>query len=89
MYGVKRIQHTNVQPSSQKWSMVKEALWFGAATSGMLAVVEGNIISKFENMKNLQNNLKVAVCELKLRRSYVMHQDNNPKHWSNIYYRMV
>jgi hypothetical protein len=31
----------------------------------------------------LQENVRLSVCQLKLNRSWVMQQDNNPKHRSN------
>ncbi len=72
-----------MKTSSQQASMVDRSImiWGCFAVSGPLAIVEEKINSKvYQDI--LQDNLKVAVCKLKLRRSWMMQQDNDPNQQS-------
>ncbi|KAK3524862.1 hypothetical protein QTP86_010091 [Hemibagrus guttatus] len=75
-------QHENTIPPV-KYGGVSIMVWgcFAASGPGTLAIVGGTMNSHvFQDI--LKDNLKVAVRKLKLRRSWVMEQDNNPKHKS-------
>jgi hypothetical protein len=45
------------------------------------AIIDGKINSQVYQYI-LQENLRQSVCQLKLNRSWVMQQENNPKHRS-------
>ena len=51
--------------------------WFAASVPGQLALIEGTMNSALYQ-RILQENVRPSVCELK--RSWVMQQDNDPKH---------
>ena len=54
---------------------------FAASLPGHLAIIEGTMNSKvYQDI--LQENIRAAVHDLKLKRVWVMRQDNDPKHTS-------
>ncbi|KAF7650570.1 hypothetical protein LDENG_00123650 [Lucifuga dentata] len=54
---------------------------FAASGPGPLAIIEGKMNSQvYQGI--LQDNVRMAVSQLKLSRSWVMQQDNDPKHRS-------
>jgi transposase len=62
--------------------MVEGASWFGAASGpGQLVIIDVKINSQvYQDI--LQENVRLSVPQLKLNRSWVMQQDNDPKHRS-------
>ena len=54
---------------------------FAASGPGRLAIIEGTMNSALYQ-RILQENVRLSVRELKLKRSWVMQQDNDPKHTS-------
>uniref|UniRef100_A0AAY4B9U9 Transposase n=1 Tax=Denticeps clupeoides TaxID=299321 RepID=A0AAY4B9U9_9TELE len=54
---------------------------FAASGSGSLAVIDGTMNSTVYQ-KILKVNVRPSVCQLKLKRSWVLQQDNDPKHTS-------
>ena len=56
-------------------------IWFAASGPGQLAVIDGKINSQvYQDI--FQENVRLPVRQLKLNRSWVMQQDNDPKHRS-------
>ncbi len=53
---------------------------FAASEPGWLAIIDGTMNSW--NQKILKENGRLSVCDLKLKRTWVMQQDNDPKHTS-------
>ena len=54
---------------------------FAASGPGQLAIVDGEMYSQvYQDI--LQDNVRLSVLKLKLNRSWVMQQDNDPKHKS-------
>jgi transposase len=54
---------------------------FAASRPGQLAIIDGKINSQvYQDI--LQENVRLSVCQLKLNKSWVMQQDNDPKHGS-------
>ena len=54
---------------------------FAASGPGQLAIINGKINSQiYQNI--LQGNVRLSVRQLKLNRTWVMQQDNDPKHRS-------
>jgi hypothetical protein len=52
---------------------------FAASGPGQLVIIDGKMNSQvYEDI--LQENVRLSVCQLKLKRSWVMQQDNDPKH---------
>ncbi len=54
---------------------------FAASGPGWLAIIDGTMNSAFYQ-KILKENVRPSVCDLKLKRTWVMQQDNDPKHTS-------
>ena len=54
---------------------------FSASGPGQLGIIDGKVISQvYQDI--LQENVRLFVRQLKLNRSWVMQQDNDPKHRS-------
>ena len=53
---------------------------FAASGPGRLAIIDGTMNSLYQ--KILKENIRPSVRDLKLKRSWVMQQDNDPKHTS-------
>ncbi len=58
-------------------------LWgcFTASGPGRLAIIDG-IMNFALYQKILKENVQPSVCDLKLKRTWVMQQDNDPNHTS-------
>ena len=54
---------------------------FAASGPGRLAVIDGHMNSALYQ-KILKENVRPSVQDLKLKRTWVMQQDNDPKHTS-------
>ncbi len=54
---------------------------FAASGPGWLAIIDGTMNSALYQ-KILRENVRPSVCDLKLKRTWVMQQDNDPKHTS-------
>ncbi len=54
---------------------------FAASGTGRLAIIDGTMNSALYQ-KILKENVQPSVCDLKLKRTWVMQQDNDPKHTS-------
>ncbi|KAK3519838.1 hypothetical protein QTP70_006672 [Hemibagrus guttatus] len=54
---------------------------FAASGPGRLAVINGTMNSAVYK-KSLKENVRPSVCDLKLKRTWVLQQDNDPKHTS-------
>ncbi|KAK3571282.1 hypothetical protein QTP86_005922 [Hemibagrus guttatus] len=54
---------------------------FAASGPGRLAVINGKMNSAVYQ-KILKENVRPSVCDLKLKRTWVLQQDNDPKHTS-------
>ncbi len=54
---------------------------FAASGPGWLAIIDGTMNSAL-NQKILKENVWPSVCDLNLKRTWVMKQDNDPKHTS-------
>ncbi|KAK3545559.1 hypothetical protein QTP70_008111 [Hemibagrus guttatus] len=54
---------------------------FAASGPGRLAVINGTMNSAVYQ-KILKENVRTSVCDLKLKRTWVLQQDNDPKHTS-------
>ncbi len=54
---------------------------FSASGPGRLAVINGTMNSAVYQ-KILKDNVRPSVCDLKLKRTWVLQQDNDPKHTS-------
>uniref|UniRef100_A0A8C2L0A5 Transposase n=1 Tax=Cyprinus carpio TaxID=7962 RepID=A0A8C2L0A5_CYPCA len=54
---------------------------FAASGPGRLAVINGTMNSAVYQ-KILKENVRPSVCDLKLKRTWVLQQDNDPKHTS-------
>ena len=54
---------------------------FAASGPGRLAIIDGTMNSALYQ-KILKDNVWPSVCDLKLKRTWVMQQDNDPKHTS-------
>ncbi len=54
---------------------------FAASGPGWLAIIHGTMNSALYQ-KILKENVQSSVCDLKLKRTWVMQQDNDPKHTS-------
>jgi hypothetical protein len=75
----KKAQHTNIKTfSTVKYGGGSIMVWvcFAASWPG-----QHSIIGKM-NSQVYQDNVRLSVRQLKLNRSSVMQQDNNPKHRS-------
>ena len=75
-------QHQNLIPTAKygEGNIVVESC-FAASEPGQLAIIDGKINSQvYQHI--LQENVRLSVRQLKLNRSWVMQQDNDPKHRS-------
>ncbi len=54
---------------------------FAASGPGRLAIIDGNMNSALYQ-KILKEKIQPSVCDLKLKHTWVMQQDNDPKHTS-------
>ncbi len=54
---------------------------FAASGPGRLAIIDGTMNSALYQ-KILKEHVRPSVCDLKLKRTWVMQQDNDPKHTS-------
>ncbi len=54
---------------------------FAASGPGRLAIIDGTMNSALYQ-KTLKENVRPSVCDRKLKRIWVMQQDNDPKHTS-------
>ncbi len=54
---------------------------FAASGTGRIAIIDGTMNSAVYQ-KILKENVQPSVCDLKLKRSWVMLKDNNLKHTS-------
>ena len=54
---------------------------FAASGPGQLAVIDGKMNSAVYQ-KILKENIRPSVCALKLKHSWILQQDNDPKHIS-------
>ncbi len=54
---------------------------FAASGPGWLAIIDGTMNSALYQ-KTLKKNIRPLVCDLKLKRTWLMQQDNDPKHTS-------
>ena len=75
-------QHQNLIPTV-KYGGGSIMVWgcFAASGPGQLAIIDGKMNSQvYQDI--LQENVRLSVCQLKLNRSWVMQQDNDPKHRS-------
>ncbi len=52
---------------------------FAASGPGRLAIIDGTMNSALYQ-KILKENVRLSVCDLKLKRTWVKQQDNDPKH---------
>lgn len=74
--------HENIIPAV-KYGGGNIMMWacFAASGPGQLAIIEGKMNSQVYQTI-LQDNVRMSVRQLKLCRSWVMQQDNDPKHRS-------
>ena len=81
MYGEKKAQHTNINLiPTVNYGGVSIMVWgcLDASGPGQLAIIDGKINSQvYQDI--FQENVRLPVPQLKLNRSSVMQQDNNPK----------
>ncbi len=56
---------------------------FAASGPGGLAIIDGTMNSALYK-KILKENVRLSVCDLKLKRTWVMQQDTDPKHTSKL-----
>ena len=77
MPGENQTLHSIVRKSGDGSVMVCGC--FAASGPGQLALIEGTMNSALYQIILLEN-VRPTVCELKLKRSWVMQQDNDPKH---------
>ncbi|KAK3552156.1 hypothetical protein QTP86_003113 [Hemibagrus guttatus] len=75
-------QKKNIIPTV-KYGGGSVMVWDGFAASGpgRLAVINGTMNSAVYQ-KILKENVRPSVCDLKLKRTWVLQQDNDPKHTS-------
>ncbi|KAK3530781.1 hypothetical protein QTP70_001580 [Hemibagrus guttatus] len=75
-------QKKNIIPTV-KYGGGSVMVWGGFAASGpgRLAVING-IMNSAVYQKILKENVRPSVCDLKLKRTWVLQQDNDPKHTS-------
>ena len=75
-------QHQNLIPTV-KYGGGSIMVWgcFAGSGAGQLAIIDGKMNSQvYQDI--LQENVKLSVRQLKLNRSWVMQQDNDPKYRS-------
>ncbi|KAK3549476.1 hypothetical protein QTP86_001477 [Hemibagrus guttatus] len=80
---VKKVQEfkylgSTVQSNGECGKEVKKRVQAGP---GRLAVISGTMNSA-DYQKILKENVRPSVCDLKLKRTWVLQQDNDPKHTS-------
>ncbi len=87
--GVKPTQHCNIIPTV-KHGGGSVMVWgcFAASGPGRLAIIDGTMNSALYQ-KILKENVWPSVCDLKLKRTRVMQQDNNLKHTSKSTYEWL
>ncbi|KAK3528622.1 hypothetical protein QTP70_006032 [Hemibagrus guttatus] len=75
-------QNKNITPTV-KYGGGSVMVWgcFAASGPGRLAVINGTMNSAVYQ-KILKENVRPSVCDLKLKRTWVLQQDNDPKHTS-------
>ncbi|KAK3553721.1 hypothetical protein QTP70_007583 [Hemibagrus guttatus] len=75
-------QKNNIIPTV-KYGGGSVMVWgcFAASGPGRLAVINGTMNSAVYQ-KILKQNVRPSVCDLKLKRTWVLQQDNDPKHTS-------
>ncbi|KAK3522939.1 hypothetical protein QTP86_009710 [Hemibagrus guttatus] len=75
-------QKKNIMPTV-KYGGGSVMVWgcFDASGPGSLAVINGTMNSAVYQ-KILKENVRPSVCDLKLKRTWVLQQDNDPKHTS-------
>ncbi|KAK3538661.1 hypothetical protein QTP86_011806 [Hemibagrus guttatus] len=75
-------QKKNIVPTV-KYGGGSVMVWgcFAASGPGRLAVINGTMNSAVYQ-KILKENVRPSVCDLKLKRTWVLQQDNDPKHTS-------
>ncbi len=80
--GIKPTQHFNIIPTVEHGGG-SVMVWgcFGASEPGRLAIIDGTMNSAFYQ-KILKENVWPSVCDLKLKCTWVMQQDNDLKHTS-------
>uniref|UniRef100_A0A8C1VXN7 Transposase n=1 Tax=Cyprinus carpio TaxID=7962 RepID=A0A8C1VXN7_CYPCA len=61
---------------------------FAASGPGRLAVINGTMNSAVYQ-KILKENVRPSVCDLKLKRTWVLQQDNDPKHTSKSIFKWL
>ncbi|KAK3574095.1 hypothetical protein QTP86_002852 [Hemibagrus guttatus] len=73
-------QNKNIIPKV-KYGGGSVIVWgcFAASGPGRLAVINGTMNSAIYQ-KILKENVRTSVCDLKLKRTWVLQQDNDPKH---------
>ncbi len=82
--GVKPTQHFTKRTSYQvNHGGGSVMVWgcFAASGPGRLVIIDGTINSALYQ-KILKENIRLSVCDLKLKRTWVMQQDNDPIHTS-------
>ncbi len=55
---------------------------FAASGPGRLAIIIDGPMNSALYQKILKENVRTSVCDLKLKRTWVLQQDNDPKHTS-------
>ncbi|KAK3563027.1 hypothetical protein QTP86_013350 [Hemibagrus guttatus] len=75
-------QEKNIIPTV-KYGGGSVMVWgcFAASRPGRLAVINGTMNSA-DYQKILKENVRPSVCDLKLKRTWVLQQDNDPQHTS-------
>ncbi len=53
--------------------------WFAASGPGWIAIIDGTMNSA---QKILKENVRPSVCDIEFKCTWVMQQDNDPKHTS-------
>ncbi|KAK3557487.1 hypothetical protein QTP70_027911 [Hemibagrus guttatus] len=79
---IKALSKKNIIPTV-KYGGGSVMVWdcFAASGPGRLAVINGTMNSAVYQ-KILKENVRPSVCDLKLKRTWVLQQDNDPKHTS-------
>ncbi|KAK3555833.1 hypothetical protein QTP86_029038 [Hemibagrus guttatus] len=68
-------------PPTVKYGGGSVLVCFAASGPGRLAVINGTMNSAVYQ-KILKKNVRLSVCDLRLKRTWVLQQDNDPKHSS-------
>jgi len=61
---------------------------FAASGPGLLPVIDG-IMNSALYQKILKENVRLSVCDLKLKQTWLMQQDNHPKHTRKSTYKWL